>query len=205
MATTAQIEANRRNSQLSTGPRTEAGKLRSSRNRLTHGLFASLDALPDHDRERFNQILQSFVDQFNCADEDDELLRWLHELAHASFRIARVRALEVGVNRILTERLREERALPEKLTEGQRLDLEAGVFLNDCENRKAFAQLLRMENAFQRQYNRALAEIKAILEARRKAAAEASFIEYRKTHPPRTGGFCGGAPQTANSNPIPTP
>jgi len=40
MTSEAQIEANRRNSQRSTGPRTEAGKARSRRNALRHGLAA---------------------------------------------------------------------------------------------------------------------------------------------------------------------
>jgi hypothetical protein len=38
MASTAQLEANRANAQLSTGPRTEAGKARSACNATTHGL-----------------------------------------------------------------------------------------------------------------------------------------------------------------------
>ena len=40
MATEKQIEANRRNSALSTGPRTEAGKERSRANAVSHGLTA---------------------------------------------------------------------------------------------------------------------------------------------------------------------
>ena len=38
MSTSAQIAANRANSQLSTGPKTKEGKAASSRNRITHGL-----------------------------------------------------------------------------------------------------------------------------------------------------------------------
>jgi hypothetical protein len=40
MATDKQIAANRRNAQLSTGPRTPEGKLRSASNALRHGLFS---------------------------------------------------------------------------------------------------------------------------------------------------------------------
>jgi len=40
MATLRQIEANRRNSELSTGPRTEEGKARSSQNALKHCVYA---------------------------------------------------------------------------------------------------------------------------------------------------------------------
>ncbi len=43
----ARREANRRNAKLSTGPRTEAGKERSRRNALTHGLSAEVVRLPE--------------------------------------------------------------------------------------------------------------------------------------------------------------
>ncbi len=43
----ARREANRRNARLSTGPRTEAGKDRSRRNALTHGLSAEVVRLPE--------------------------------------------------------------------------------------------------------------------------------------------------------------
>jgi hypothetical protein len=42
MATEKQIRANRANAQRSTGPRTGAGKLKSSRNAFRHGLSASM-------------------------------------------------------------------------------------------------------------------------------------------------------------------
>jgi len=45
VATQAQIEANRRNAQKSTGPKTEAGKSRVRENALTHGLTASPNAV----------------------------------------------------------------------------------------------------------------------------------------------------------------
>jgi len=38
----AKLEANRRNSQKSTGPKTEAGKSRSKLNAVTHGMRAAM-------------------------------------------------------------------------------------------------------------------------------------------------------------------
>ena len=45
-ASAARIAANRRNSALSTGPRTPEGVARSSRNNTIHGMYSNDDVLP---------------------------------------------------------------------------------------------------------------------------------------------------------------
>ena len=49
MTTQAQIDANRRNAQLSTGPKTPEGKATSSQNATQHGLTSQRVVLPDED------------------------------------------------------------------------------------------------------------------------------------------------------------
>ena len=49
----AKLEANRRNAQKSTGPRTEEGKQRSSFNAVTHGMRAETLVLPVEDPQAF--------------------------------------------------------------------------------------------------------------------------------------------------------
>jgi hypothetical protein len=62
MATDAQTEANRKNAQKSTGPRTEAGKSRASRNATRHNLcghvpFTSDEERTEGDSEQFKLLL----------------------------------------------------------------------------------------------------------------------------------------------------
>jgi len=60
MATAAQIKANRRNSQKSTGPKTEMGKARARGNAVTHGMTARtiMLVLPQEDLKELEQKTQ---------------------------------------------------------------------------------------------------------------------------------------------------
>ena len=62
MATQKQIEANRRNAQYSTGPRTPKGKAAVRFNALQHGLTAPHALLPTEDPSDFDDLLRSFLD-----------------------------------------------------------------------------------------------------------------------------------------------
>jgi len=56
MATRKQIEANRTNAQLSTGPKTEEGKQRSAHNAVKHGMHASDFCLNHEDQESYRNF-----------------------------------------------------------------------------------------------------------------------------------------------------
>jgi hypothetical protein len=53
MSTEAQVHANRRNAEKSTGPRAEEGKAVVSRNALKHGLSAEREVLSFEDRAEY--------------------------------------------------------------------------------------------------------------------------------------------------------
>jgi hypothetical protein len=56
-----QIEANRRNAQQSTGPRTEAGKKTSSLNAPRHGLTSRVVVLPTEDFAAYKAFSEEFL------------------------------------------------------------------------------------------------------------------------------------------------
>ncbi|MGE3855189.1 MAG: hypothetical protein AB7K09_25885, partial [Planctomycetota bacterium] len=69
----ARIEANRRNAQRSTGPRTAAGKERSSRNGWRHGLTATNVVAPDEDAAAFDHYrldMRLSLQPANSMEED---------------------------------------------------------------------------------------------------------------------------------------
>lgn len=105
MATFSQIEANRRNAFRSTGPKTEAGKKRSRRNAVRHGLTAEtvIDVLED--LEDYKAFELSVTADFNAdtAVERELVLR----LASLLWRLRRATAIETGLLQIHYEILRE--------------------------------------------------------------------------------------------------
>ena len=95
MATPAQIAANRRNSQHSTGPRTPEGKARVRLNSLVHGLRAQDVVLPNEDAVAFNELRQAFFEQF--APQDALELHHLERLVQAAWRLRRAPIMECQI------------------------------------------------------------------------------------------------------------
>lgn len=64
-----QLAANRKNAQKSTGPRTTAGKAKSARNAVTHGLYAESAVIDSpylkESPEEYDQLHQGLIDELN--------------------------------------------------------------------------------------------------------------------------------------------
>ena len=73
MATAAQIEANRRNAQMSTGPKTVSGKARASLNSLKHGERAKVvvPVLPQEDPRELAEKIRRWVEDLRTRDDPE--------------------------------------------------------------------------------------------------------------------------------------
>ena len=103
MTSFRQIEANRRNARLSTGPATEEGKRRSRQNAVRHGLTAEtvIDALEDaEDYAAFEMAVTADYDA-QSAVERELVLR----LASLLWRLRRATAIESGLFKIQAKHL----------------------------------------------------------------------------------------------------
>jgi hypothetical protein len=85
MATSAQIEANRQNAKLSTGPNTPEGITASSQNRITHGLAGTGTAVPGVSAEAFAVRYEGFKATLRPRGAYAEWV--LQQTIAASFRI----------------------------------------------------------------------------------------------------------------------
>src|SRR4051812_33263889 len=88
MASEKQIAANRANAQHSTGPRTAAGKRKSSRNSYRHGLSWALP-LDDATRSKVEAIARVLMPPDASAEE----LSWASDLARAVLELLRIREI----------------------------------------------------------------------------------------------------------------
>jgi len=98
MTSLRQIEANRRNARLSTGPITEEGKRRSRQNAVRHGLTAEtvIDALEDADDYAAFQMAVTSDYDVQSAVERELVLR----LASLLWRLRRATAIETGLFKV---------------------------------------------------------------------------------------------------------
>jgi hypothetical protein len=86
---------NRANSKHSTGPRTPAGKQRSSLNALRHGLTAASAVLPSEDPTAYDAHRRGFFDEYQPATPTESQL--VQELADTAWRLNRIPLLEAEV------------------------------------------------------------------------------------------------------------
>jgi hypothetical protein len=94
MATQKQIEANRRNSGKSSGPRSASGKKRASYNAYRHGL--SRPPLGAEHRRAVEALAARILADHGKA-RDQHALASAREIAEAEFELARVRRLKVAL------------------------------------------------------------------------------------------------------------
>ena len=118
MTSFRQIEANRRNARLSTGPVTDEGKRRSRQNAVRHGLTAEtvIDALEDaEDYAAFEMAVTADYDAQSTV-ERELILR----LASLLWRLRRATAIETGLFRIHAQHLLDSRRRRLALEEPQK-------------------------------------------------------------------------------------
>ncbi len=162
--------ANRANARLSTRPRAEPGKQRSSLNALRHGLTAQTAVLPNEDPDAYQRHIQQFLDEYAPANPTETQL--VHEIANAAWRLNRIPFLEAELLSHDSE--------PRASASGQetRYDI--------VDRLRALATLGLHGSRLSRQFQKALDQLREIQEDRRhlerRQLTEAAELFLRHQH-----------------------
>jgi hypothetical protein len=138
MATDAQSEANKRNAQKSTGPRTDAGKARVSRNATRHGLCTTFAVMSDENRADFERLLDDLNEEHQPQGTTEGLL--VYKMTQCFLNSWRA-------NILLTERLE---------------------INDTRDDSKQVALMLRYYNTADRAFNRNLQDLRKLQKERQK-------------------------------------
>jgi hypothetical protein len=155
MATAAQIAANRRNSQKSSGPRTAEGKAISRYNALKSGLDARSMVIPGESAEELEQLAQNYRREHRPASPLEHFL--VDAIVAADWQLRRLRAIEAEIWR--------EEALA------------AGGFAEAYARDRAFTRLHRRMDAAERSMYKALKELQKIRKGREEEEPEDASAE----------------------------
>jgi|SRR5579871_1120296 len=92
MSSEAQIAANRRNAQVSTGPSSSTGKAVSRFNNLKTGIYAKVTVIPGEDASELEQLTHDYHLQFQPANPEQRYL--VDSVVHDEWLLRRYRKVE---------------------------------------------------------------------------------------------------------------
>src|SRR6185437_3907834 len=101
MSSTAQILANRQNSEKSSGPVTVAGKARVSQNATKFGLFSVANFVRPEEQDIFGEFESGYIAELAPATSLEQTLA--REIIHAAWRLRRCANLEIAPPDDLTD------------------------------------------------------------------------------------------------------
>jgi hypothetical protein len=164
MASQRQIDSARRNGSLSRGPATDAGRDKSSRNSLKHGLSSKkLFVLANESEEGFAAALEAINQHFQPASDLEREL--CVEIAHHRWRLRRLWIIETGLfDKQMDQQDAELRKNYSSFDEGTRLTC---AFESLAKENGSLGLLTRYETRLHRAFNRAVDRLAQIQEARR--------------------------------------
>src|SRR5919198_4265401 len=95
MISDKQLEANRRNAQRSTGPKTEEGKKRSTLNAYRHGLTGQISVRDDEEREAHDRFCDGIIQ--TLKPEGALEVQLAQSIAEDQWRLNRIRSVEDNI------------------------------------------------------------------------------------------------------------
>ena len=163
---------NKANAQKSTGPRTAAGKQRSSLNAWRHGLTGQTVVLPSEDQSAYQRHSQSFLDEYRPKGATE--IQLVQSLLDTAWQVNRAAAVETNLFALgiteMEDRIRASH--PEAETA-------LAMALAYREHNRAFANISTYGQRLTRQFERTLNQLRQI-QAERRATEKRQFDDAAK-------------------------
>jgi hypothetical protein len=189
--TEAQLNARRENAKHSTGPRTEAGKKRSSLNAVRHGLTGQIIVHTLEDQQAFTKHCDGIREAL--APEGALEIDLAQAIAEDRWRLNRARALENSIFALgQTEHVPEDSDQPE-------LDAALAQGRTWMDHARELSLLTTYENRIRRSVEKNTAELRALQAERKFAPVEAQLEHLLNAQ------FEGGNDDPAGDVPAETP
>ena len=161
MSSQAQLDANRKNAQLSTGPTSETGKAKSSLNAVKTGLTGRTVLLPGEDAALYEAHVSRFIKHFQPVGDKEQNL--VQSLADTEWRLLRIPSLEMGIYAL--GRLEFAELFPKEQEAVRNQLIEAKIFLT---YQRQLNNLSIQENRLRRQREKDTAALKELQEQRKR-------------------------------------
>ena len=180
MTTKKQLQANRNNAKLSTGPKTDEGKQRCAQNALKHGLRSKHPVIPGEDPIEYQHKLDQLradIRPVNALEDD-----LVEQIADTSWRLKRLSRIEAAY-----ERYRIEREADKSYNAGK----DEEQILGNAFSFEPLNRLARYEAQLSRRYHRAMKELTDLRKNREQTGFRTRPMEerdreeqeWRKSHP----------------------
>ena len=175
MATIKQINANRKNALLSKGPKTDLGKINSSKNSLKHGLTAKQLVIGE-DLNEFEKYRDHMIEALKPEGILEEQI--VYKIIDVGFRLRRIGGIEAGIynQEILHHEIDEyKQIMAEKIefkdqelvqSSDRSINLKGLAFARDCKYGSAILKLNTIEDKLMNKYYRQLDILKMMQEGR---------------------------------------
>jgi hypothetical protein len=185
--------ANKANAQDSTGPRTAAGKQRSSLNAYRHGLTGQTIVLPTEDVAAYQRHSQALLDEYLPNGPTE--IQLVQSLTDTSWRMHRVAAVETNLFTLgITEM---EDRIRANHPEAEAALAMAATFRD---NVRAFSNISVYSQRLSRQFERTLNQLRQI-QAERRAAEERQLGQAAKILKMHKAAIRPGASAAYNASP----
>ncbi len=197
MPSQQKIDSARSNGAKSHGPKTEAGRKKSSMNAVTHGLYAQGVVLPNEPHEQYREMLQAYLQQFQPQGPAEFDL--VEEMVAAKWRQRRLWAIETD---LLEDEMHHQKA---------KFDEEGTDYTPITPLSFAYAALsastslpflTRNESRLERAYSRALKNLLELQRLRKTTQPTTNENMQKRTQIPNQP---PGAPSPQPPAPVPSP